>query len=294
MRTTLQELLANGNIIVADGAMGSRLMAAGMPTGASSELWNVENPAAVRDVHRSYIEAGSRIILSNSFTGSRPSLARHDLAERTAELNQAAAENARAEADAANHPVLVGGSIGPSGEIFEPFGPLNEAKAVDLFAEQAAALAAGGVDVFWIETMFDLQEVTAAVAGCRIADPDIPVVTTMSFDRKGRTMMGVTPEQALESQKALGVVALGGNCGNGPDEILAVIEKMHAHDPDVVLVAKANAGMPKLVGGQTVYDADPQEMARYAQQARDSGARIIGACCGSTAEHIKAIAEAVS
>lgn len=294
MRTTLQELLANGNIIVADGAMGSRLMAAGMPTGASSELWNVENPAAVRDVHRSYIAAGSQIILSNSFTGSRPSLAHHDLAERTAELNQAAAENARAEANAADRPVVVGGSIGPSGEVFAPFGPLDEESATAVFAEQAAALASGGVDVFWIETMFDLQEVTAAVAGCRQANPDIPVVTTMSFDRKGRTMMGVTPEQALQSLQPLGVLALGANCGNGPDEILEVIEKMRALDPDVVLVAKANAGMPKLVDGQTVYDASPQEMARYAQQARDSGARIIGACCGSTDEHLKAIAEAVS
>jgi 5-methyltetrahydrofolate--homocysteine methyltransferase len=293
MKSTLEELLATNDVVVADGAMGSRLMAAGLPSGAPSELWNVENPDAVRAVHRSYIDAGSSVILTNSFVGSRPSLARHDLGERTTELNQAAAENARAEADAADRPIVIGGSMGPCGEMFAPFGPLTEEKGTAVFAEQAAALAAGGVDVFWIETMSDLQELLAAVAGCRQADPAIPVVATMSFDRKGRTMMGVTPEQALESLRPLGVAACGGNCGNGPDEILEVIEKIHALDPGAVLVAKANAGVPRLVDGQTIYDAEPPEMAVYAAQARDRGARIIGACCGSTAEHVRAIAEAV-
>jgi methionine synthase I (cobalamin-dependent) len=131
------------------------------------------------------------------------------------------------------------------------------------------------------------------VTGCRQAAREIPVVTTMSFDRKGRTMMGVSPDQALAALKPLGVLALGGNCGNGPDEILGVVEKMHAQDPDVVIVAKANAGMPKLVKGVVTYNAGPEEMAQYAIEARDNGARIIGACCGSTADHIRAIAEAL-
>jgi 5-methyltetrahydrofolate--homocysteine methyltransferase len=293
MKTTLLDLLASSEIVIADGAMGSRLMAAGMPIGQAPELWNVENPEAVRDVHRSYVEAGSQIILSNSFGGSRATLGRNGLHERTSELNQAAAENARSVADAAPHPVAVGGSIGPSGEMFAPFGPLDADSGRELFAEQAAALAAGGVDVFWIETMSDLNEVQAAVAGCRQAAPHLPVVTTMSFDRKGRTMMGTTPQQALETLKPLGVIALGGNCGNGPDEVLGVIEKIHALDPAVVLVAKANAGMPRLESGRTIYDAGPQEMGVYAVQARENGARIIGACCGSTADHIRAIAEAL-
>ncbi|MFN2105676.1 MAG: homocysteine S-methyltransferase family protein [Candidatus Promineifilaceae bacterium] len=293
MKTTLLDLLASSEIVIADGAMGSRLMAAGMPIGQAPELWNVENPEAVRDVHRSYVEAGSQIILSNSFGGSRATLGRNGLHERTSELNQAAAENARSVADAAPHPVAVGGSIGPSGEMFAPFGPLDADSGRELFAEQAAALAAGGVDVLWIETMSDLNEVQAAVAGCRQAAPHLPVVTTMSFDRKGRTMMGTTPQQALETLKPLGVIALGGNCGNGPDEVLGVIEKIHALDPAVVLVAKANAGMPRLESGRTIYDAGPQEMGVYAVQARENGARIIGACCGSTADHIRAIAEAL-
>ncbi|MEJ2751654.1 MAG: homocysteine S-methyltransferase family protein, partial [Chloroflexota bacterium] len=287
------DLLASSEIVIADGAMGSRLMAAGMPIGQAPELWNVENPEAVRDVHRSYVEAGSQIILSNSFGGSRATLGRNGLHERTSELNQAAAENARSVADAAPHPVAVGGSIGPSGEMFAPVGPLDADSGRELFAEQAAALAAGGVDVLWIETMSDLNEVQAAVAGCRQAAPHLPVVTTMSFDRMGRTMMGTTPQQALETLKPLGVIALGGNCGNGPDEVLGVIEKMHALDPAVVLVAKANAGMPRLESGRTIYDAGPQEMGVYAVQARENGARIIGACCGSTADHIRAIAEAL-
>ena len=140
MKTTLQELLVSNNVVVADGAMGSRLMAAGMPIGASSELWNVENPSAVRNVHRSYIQAGSQVILTNSFTGSRTSLARHGLGERTAELNQAAAENARAEADTAARPVVVAGSIGPSGEMFSPFGPLDEESATAVFSSAQKAI----------------------------------------------------------------------------------------------------------------------------------------------------------
>ena len=293
MKTTLSDLLARGETIVADGAMGSRLMAAGLTTGMASELWNVENATAVRDVHRSYIEAGSQIILTNSFGGSRIGLERHDLGERTAELNQAAAENACAAADAAARPVAVAGSIGPSGEMFAPFGPLTPERAQEVFAEQAAALAAGGVSALWVETMSDLNEVAAAVAGCRLAAPDLPVVATMTFERKGRTMMGVTPQQALETLRPLGVLATGGNCGNGPDEVIGVIAAMRATDPQIVLVAKANAGVPRIEAGQTVYSASAADMAVYAEQVREAGAQIIGACCGSTAAHIAAIAAAL-
>jgi len=293
MKTTLLDLLATGEPLVADGAMGSRLMEAGLSTGMASELWNVENPAAVQEIHRSYIAAGSQIILTNSFGGSRAGLDRHGLGDRTVELNQAAAANARAAADAAPHAVAVAGSIGPSGEMFAPFGPLDHESAVAVFAEQAAALAAGGVDVLWVETMSALDEIAAAVAGCALAAPHLPVVSTMTFERKGRTMMGVTPLQAMETLQPLGVLALGGNCGNGPDEIITVIETMHGADPEQILVAKANAGVPRIVADQTVYDASPEDMAEYAIQVRNAGARIIGACCGSTAAHVAAIADAL-
>lgn len=293
MKTTFAALLAAGLPILADGGMGSNLMTAGMPAGHAPDLWNVENPEAVRQVHRGYIQAGSQIILSNSFGGSRPSLDRHEQAHRVAELNRAAAHLARAEADAAAHPVVVAGSMGPTSEMMEPFGPLTVAEATAVFAEQAAALADGGVDVFWVETMYDLDEARAAIAGCRQAAPGLPIVATMSFDRKGRTMMGVRPEEAVAAFVALGVTAVGGNCGNGPDEIIGVIGQMRADNPDVLLVAKANAGLPQFRDGRTVYDATPELMANYATAVRRQGADIIGACCGSNAAHIAAMAAAL-
>lgn len=294
MKTTLSGLLASGKPVLADGAMGSNLMAAGLMTGEAAELLNVTNPEFIQQVHRGYVDAGSQIILTNTFGGSRISLTRQGVGERTFELNEAGARNARAVADSAAQPVVVGGSIGPCGELMEPYGTLTQKGAVEMFAEQAGGLAAGGVDLFWIETMSDVNEVLAAVAGCKLAAPDIPIVTTMSFERKGRTMMGVTPEQALEAFRAQGVLALGANCGNGPDEVIGVIEKMHALDPEAVLVAKANAGMPKIIGDQTVYDATPAVMGEYARTVYAAGAQIIGACCGSTAEHIRVISQKLS
>lgn len=291
MKTTLSALLASGQPVVADGAMGSILMAAGLEAGRSPELWNVEQPETIAQVHRGYIQAGSQIILTNSFGGSRTSQDRRDQGERVGELNRAAARIARAEADAAAHPVAVGGSMGPTSEMMVPFGTLTVEEATAVFAEQAAALAEGGVDIFWIETMYALDEMLAAVAGCRLAAPDMPITATMSYDRKGRTMMGVRPEEAMTALRDLGVAAIGANCGNGPDEIIEVISKMHAFDPRVSLIAKANAGMPQYRDGRTVYDATPAEMAAYATAVRQNGAHIIGACCGSTAVHIAAIAQ---
>lgn len=297
MKTTLSALLATGQPIVADGAMGSNLMAAGLPPGGSPELWNVENSDAVRQIHRGYIQAGSQIILTNSFGGSRPSQERHDQADRVTELNRAAARIARAEADAAERPVVVAGSMGPTSEMMVPLGVLTVVEATAVYAEQSAALAEGGVDVFWLETMYALDELLAAVAGCRQAAPAMPIVATMSFERQGRTMMGVRPEEALTALRAAGVAALGANCGNGLDEIMAVIANMQANmralSADVVLVAKANAGMPYYRDGRTVYDATPEDMAAYATAVHRLGAQIIGACCGSTAVHIAAIANAL-
>jgi 5-methyltetrahydrofolate--homocysteine methyltransferase len=187
----------------------------------------------------------------------------------------------------------VGGSMGPTGQMIAPMGTLAFEDAAAAFEEQARALAAGGVDVLWIETMSDLEEVRAAVEGARRAAPDTSIVTTMTFDTRGRTMMGVTPEQALETLSAYGVLALGGNCGNGPDEIEGVIEKMCAVNAGFPLIAKANAGLPTMQDGVAVYDATPDVMGAYAVRVRDLGARIIGACCGSTPDHVRAIADAL-
>ena len=293
MRTSLQDLLAGGKPVVADGAMGTMLMDLGLEQGHAPEPWNVEQAARVRSVYHGYIEAGAQIILTNTFGGSRVRLDMHGLGARAYELNRAGAALARQEADAAPHPVVVAGSMGPTGQMLEPYGLLSMADAIAAFEEQARALIDGGADVLWIETMSDLAEVQAAVDGARRVDPKFPLVTTMTFDTNGRTMMGVTPEQALEALSAHGVIALGGNCGRGPDELEVAVRKMRALNPNAVLVAKANAGVPHMEDGVTVYDATPAVMAEYALKLYQDGAQIVGACCGSTPAHIRAIADAL-
>ncbi len=293
MKTSLSDLLVSGQTIIADGGMGTLLFARGLERGSAPELWNVERPDDVRAIHREYIAAGAQIILTNTFGGSRFRLDMHGLGDRTTEFNTAAARLARAEADAVPQAVVVGGSIGPSGQMLAPYGTLDFDEAVNAFCEQALALVDGGVDVLWIETMSDLEEVRAAVEGCRCGAPGFPIVTTLTFDTNGRTMMGVTPETAQAALSEFGVLALGGNCGNGPEEIEGVIARMHAANAQVVLVAKANAGLPHMEGDRAVYDATPAVMADYARRVQAQGARIIGACCGSTPEHIRAIAAAL-
>ncbi|MCB8981653.1 MAG: betaine--homocysteine S-methyltransferase [Ardenticatenaceae bacterium] len=289
----LEQMLAANDYLVADGGMGTMLMAAGLEQGDPPEMWNVLHPDRIRAVHRGYIEAGAQIVLTNSFGGTRFRLKLHNLQDRVFELNKAAAELARAEADAADHPVAVGGSLGPTGEIMEPVGALNYDDAVAGFAEQAAGLAAGGVDVLWVETMSDISEVRAAVEGCRQAT-DLPIVATMTFDTNGRTMMGVTPAQAYAELSAMNLAALGGNCGNGPAEIEGVIQAMYATNQVYPFVAKSNAGIPEYVHGHLHYNGTPEVMAEYAIKVRNYGARIIGACCGSSPAHIAAMAEALA
>lgn len=286
-------LLAEGGPILADGAMGTMLFASGLQFGDPPEAWNVSHPDVVRRIHRGYLEAGSRIVMTNTFGGNRLRLRLHGLDSRVAELNRTAAILVRSEVDAAGGRALVAGDIGPSGEIMAPLGTLDEDDAVDVFAEQAGALIAGGVDVIWIETMSHLSEIGAAIRGARLASPTIPIIATMTFDTRGHTMMGVSPEQAARALLEAGADAIGGNCGNGPEELQPVIAKMHAIAPDAVLVAKSNAGMPELVDLRAVYRADPPTMATAGLGFREAGARIIGACCGSTPAHLAAMAEAL-
>lgn len=289
----LQTLLSRSGVIMADGAMGTMLMDLGLEHGASPELWNVDQPDRIRSVHRGYLEAGAQLILSNTFGGNRFRLGLHNLQDRAAELNRAGVELARQAVDEAGGGALVAGDIGPSGELLEPFGNLTFAEAVAGFAEQAQALIRGGADVIWIETISALDELRAAIEGVKGISPQIPVIATMTFDTHGRTMMGVAPEEAIKALEDLDVAAAGGNCGNGPDEILSVIAKMHSVAPDRILVAKSNAGIPKWMNGKTTYDAGPDQMARYAVQAAEAGARIIGACCGSTPAHLNRMSAAL-
>lgn len=282
--------LKSGPVIVADGAMGTMLQAAGLPAGTSPEAWLLDNPDAVMDVHRAYVEAGAELILTCTFGGNSMRLKRSGLAERVAEVNHRAVEIARRAADGQAY---VAGDIGPLGELLAPLGKLTYEEAVAIFAEQAQALVEAGVDVLYIETMADLNEARAAVEGARRADESIPVTVTLSFDTRGRTNMGVRPEQAAETLLTLGVAAVGANCGHSLEMTLEALEKMHACAPQAALIAKPNAGLPRMVGRQEVYDATPEAMADYALKYVAAGARIVGGCCGSTPEHIRAIARAL-
>jgi len=290
-----QELVDNNATVVADGAMGTMLMQNGLEFGDPPEVWNLEHPEIIRRVQRGYLDAGSQIILTNTFGGNRLRLELHGREDRVDQLNRTAAVLARVEADAADHPAIVAGDIGPSGQIMAAIGgTLTPELAREVFAEQARGLAAAGVDVMWIETMSDLSEAVAAIQGAMDAAPGVPVIATMSFDTRGHTMMGVSPEKAAAALLEAGAVAVGGNCGNGPDELIPVLERMHAAFPDATLVAKGNVGQPTLVGMSVSYETTPEMMADFARRFRDAGAKVVGACCGSTPPHLRAMAEALA
>jgi 5-methyltetrahydrofolate--homocysteine methyltransferase len=271
-----------------DGALGTLLQERGLEGGAAGELWNVENPAAVRAAHEEYARAGATILTTNTFGGTRPRLDMHGLGDRVHELNAAAARLAREVADA--HGLLVAGDLGPTGELLEPLGTLTEAEAETLFAEQLEGLVGGGIDLVLVETMSDLGEVRAAVAAAARVVPGLPVVATMSFDTNLRTMMGVAPAVAVREIGGLGVAAVGANCGRGPEEMEQIMAVMAAERPDgVLLVAQSNAGLPQVVGDHFEYDATPADMAAHAARLREIGVDLIGGCCGSTPAHVAAM-----
>lgn len=282
--------LRGGDVIVADGAMGTMLQAAGLPPGMAPEEWLLENPGSVVGVHRAYLDAGADLVLTCTFGATLPRLERSGLGDRVGEINRRAVEIAR---EAANGDAYVAGDIGPMGEFLAPLGELEYEDAVDIFAEQAGALAEAGVDVLYIETMAALDEVKAAVEGALKAGKGTPVTATLSFDSHGRTNMGVRPEEAAEALLDLGVHGLGANCGATLDMTLGAVEAMREVASEVPLIAKPNAGKPRLVDDDVVYDATPEDMAAYARKFVDLGVRIVGGCCGSTPEHIAAIADAL-
>ncbi len=290
MAKALWERLASGRVIVSDGAMGTMLQAAGLEPGETPDLLNLRHPELVLAVHLGYVAAGADFVTTNTFGGNRCKLARAGLAHLVREINRAAVELAR---EASGGQVLVAGNVGPTGDLLEPYGGLSEAEAVAAFAEQAETLAAAGVDLFLIQTMADLAEARAAVAGVRQVS-DLPILCTMSFDVGGRTMMGVSPAQAATALAELDLAGFGANCGQGPEEMESVLRTMLKATPQAVLVAQPNAGLPSLRDGVAVYDADPETMAEYARRYAALGVRIVGACCGSTPAHIEAICRALA
>jgi len=285
MDTKLKDHLAQGKLLIADGATGTMLMAAGLPAGAAPELWNAERPEQVLKLYQAYLDAGSQIILTNTFGGSRIKLAKTGLAERTHELNLAAARLAR---QAAGEAAYVAGDIGPTGELMAPMGTLTYEQALEAFSEQARALAEGSVEAIWIETMSDLAEARAAVTAAR-QETNLPVICSLSFGRKARTIMGVTPSQAALELWPLGLTAIGANCGEGLEMIPEVLAQMRQALPEATLIAKPNAGLPKLVDGKTVYDLEPAQFASRMSGFVEQGAQIIGSCCGSSPAYISAL-----
>jgi len=297
MDNKLKNLLDERGLLLADGATGTNLFAVGLQTGDAPELWNIDHPERIANLHRSFVDAGSDIILTNSFGGTHYRLALHKAGHRVAELNSAAARLARAAADAVDRTVLVAGSMGPTGEILAPNGPVSIDEARSAFSEQAGALAEGGADILWIETISSAEEIEAAVLGA--ADAGLPIVYTVSIDTNGRTMMGLTPAQTLKISTSLNtpITAMGSNCGVGASEVVAAVCNL-VTAADVLgvqpaLVAKANCGIPDYVDGKIVYSGTPELMARYAVLSANAGASIIGGCCGTTPEHVKAMREAI-
>lgn len=289
MPPALSALIAQGTVIF-DGAMGTLLQASGkLPAGGVPDALNIDHPDVVQAAHRAYVEAGSQVVTTNSFGSTRIRLQRSGLADRSRELNLAAARLARA---AVGEDVLVAGSLGPLGEMVDPWGPVSFADARASFTDQALALAEGGVDIFIIESMFDLDEMRAAIEGARSAAP-LPVIATMTFDQGGRTMMGIRPDTAANALLGMGADIIGTNCGRGPAESEAVVRAMLAACPDATIIAQPNAGVPQLVEGVAKFDAMPDDMARYAKLFKNIGVHIVGGCCGSTPAHIQAIASAV-
>jgi methionine synthase I (cobalamin-dependent) len=289
MRPDILERLGSGEILIADGATGTMLQAAGLPAGTPGEAWILERPEEIVRLHSAYLEAGSQILLTSTFGGTRARLKATGLDVQVTEINRRAAELTR---QVAGDDVYVAGDIGPSGQMMVPIGSLTYEAAVELFGEQAQALAAGSVDFIYIETMSDLQEAKAAVEGAR-RGCDLPVFCTFSFDTHGRTSMGVSPSQAAQAMAELGVPAIGANCGHAPEEVMDILPQMRKGAPDAYLIAKPNAGLPRMVERQVVYDATPDSMADLACRYADLGARIIGGCCGSSPAHIAAIAAAI-
>lgn len=290
----LTSLLA-GRPALFDGGYGWLLQERGLPPGEVAELWNVENPQAIEDLHEEYAAAGARILTTNSFGGTRPRLGMSGLDERCVEINQAAAQIARRVAD--RHGALVAGDLGPTGELIEPLGTMTTDDAMAYFAEQLRGLVDGGIDLVLIETMSDLVEVQAAIAAAETVEPELPIVATLSFDTNLRTMMGVDPAAAVTALAQAGVDAVGANCGRGPDEMRQIAEQLHAARADhdhLLIVAQSNAGLPQLSGDQFEYTVDPDGMAAHAQELRGLGVDVIGACCGSSPDHIRAIAAALA
>jgi 5-methyltetrahydrofolate--homocysteine methyltransferase len=290
------ERVRAGELLVFDGGYGTALFAAGLANGACPELWNDTHPEVVRGIHKGYFDAGSDVVETNTFGGSRLKLNEYQLGDRTRELNIKGATLARSVCPSGR---FVAGSIGPTSRLpveYEPLGDTSDEEYVQTFKEQAAALAEGGVDIFAVETMMFPQEAIAAVTACKAA-ADLPVMATMFFQYeemhdRDRTMWGESPAAVALNLVGAGADIVGMNCGRGPDRAVVIIREMRAVT-QAPLIAYPNAGLPITTGDQTTYELGPEAMAKDYPALLDAGCNIVGACCGSGPDHIRLIAEVV-
>ena len=275
-------------IYIFDGAMGTMLHNAGLPTGTCPELWNLENPTAITNIHKSYIDSGADIIETNTFGANRIKLSHYGLEEKVSSLNTAAVHAARA---ACGPNTKIAGSVGPTGKLIAPLGDLTFDYAYEVFFEQITALHQAGVDMILIETIIDIQEMRAALLAAKAATTK-PVICQMSFEADGRTVTGTDPVTAAIILEAMGADVIGANCSLGPAQLLTIVEKL-ASVTKCPISIQPNAGMPKLINNQTIFPMSAEEMGTWAVKLAKAGARYIGGCCGTTPSHIKAVKEAV-
>lgn len=293
MTNALSRLLETRDWLLADGATGTNLFNMGLTSGDAPELWNEEHPDRIKKLYQFAVDSGSDLFLTNSFGGNASRLKLHNVGHRARELSRMAAELGREVADKAGRPVIVAGSVGPTGDIMEPVGTLSHADAVEMFHEQAEGLKEGGADVLWLETISAPEEFRAAAEGFALAGMDW--CGTMSFDTAGRTMMGVTSADLVKLVEDMPnpPIGFGANCGTGASDLLRTVLGFSAQGTERPVISKGNAGIPKYHDGHIHYDGTPALMADYAVMARDAGATIIGGCCGTMPEHLVAMREAL-
>jgi len=289
--SAFDDLLSERGYLLADGATGTNLFDMGLESGEAPEAWLLEHPDRVQALHQSFVDAGSDIFLTNTFGGTRHRLKLHGLDDQVTSLNRTAARLARGIADEADRPVLVAGSVGPTGELLTPLGKLEKTDAVNSFKEQIEGLVEGGIDLVWIETISAPDELEAAAEAARSFD--LPVCATMSFDSAGRTMMGLTPRAFASLAADFNLDGFGANCGVGASDLMSSVIGFADATPTQPIIAKANCGIPSYEDGRIVYSGTVEQMAAYAQLARAAGAKIIGGCCGTKPEHIRAMRSAL-
>ena len=293
MKSKIEQKVNSSEWLLTDGATGTNLFELGLMSGDAPELWNEKYPEKIIKLYKASVDAGSDIFLTNSFGSNALRLKLHNFGNRAFDLSKVSAEIAREVADTCDREVFVAGSVGPTGEIMQPIGSPSHELAVEVFHEQAQGLKEGGADLLWLETISAPEEFKAAAeAFSYIA---LPWVGTMSFDTAGRTMMGTSPLEMVDliSSMPNKLMAFGANCGTGAPDLLRTVQDFVKASPKSILIAKGNAGTPKYVHGRILYDGTPELMAKYAVMARNSGATIIGGCCGTKSEHLLSMRSAL-